>query len=83
MSIYVFVLLVYGSALFTNYLLILFIEQLIAEEIQKSALVSLWFERAKIGLALLATFAAVSHGIISTIGQIRLDLQILRGTDAE
>ncbi len=77
-SIYVFVLVVWGGVLIVDYALLLLIENILEEDIRRYPLVALWFDRAKIGLALLTVATAVFHGIISTIGQIRMDVATAR-----
>lgn len=73
LSIYAFILVVYGGALITDYLLFLLIWTLLKEDVEKYPIVAQGFDYARIGLALLFIAGAVIHGIISTISQIRLD----------
>lgn len=78
LSIYLFLIVVYGGALLTDYFLILLIEWLLKEDIQRYPIVAQWFDYARTGLGLLLIVLAVTHGVISTISQVRLDLEIAR-----
>jgi hypothetical protein len=78
LSIYAFIIIVYGGALLTDYTLFFLISWLLKEDIQKYSIVALWFDFARIGLALLLIILAVTHGIISTYTQIKLDIQLSR-----
>lgn len=73
LSIYAFVLVVYGGALITDYLLFFLMWALLKEEVEKYPIVAQGFDYARIGLALLFIAGALIHGIISTISQIKLD----------
>jgi hypothetical protein len=82
LSIYVFIIVVYGGALLTEYALFALMTWLLRDDVAKYSLVAIWFDYARIGLALLFIFSGVAHGIISTVGQIRLDLALSREGDA-
>ena len=73
-SIYLFILVVYGGALITDYLLFELMSWLLSASIQSYPLVAAWFDYARIGLAFLFIVTAVFHGILSTYGQMKLDL---------
>ena len=78
LSIYAFIIIVYGGALITDYSLFLLVAWLLREDVQKYPAVALWFDYARTGLALLLITLAVVHGIISTFNQIKLDLALSR-----
>jgi hypothetical protein len=78
LSIYVFIIIVYGGALLTDYLLFALISWLLQEDIQRYQLVADWFDYARIGLALLLIICAVTHGLISTYTQVKLDIELSR-----
>ena len=78
LTIYVFVIIVYGGALLTDYVLFELIAWLLADDVKEYALVAQWFDYARMGLALLLVVCAVTHGIISTVSQIRLDIALAK-----
>jgi mannitol-specific phosphotransferase system IIBC component len=78
LSIYVYVIIVYGTGLIADYILFALIDMLIIEDTKKYPIVAVWFEHAKIGLALLFISCAVIHGVFSTIGQIKTDYTLSR-----
>lgn len=75
-SIYAFIFIVYSGALLTDYLLFGFMQWLLRNDVQNYPIVETWFNYARIGLALLFIVAAVIHGVLSTYGQIRLDVEL-------
>lgn len=78
LSIYAYVMVVYGGALFADYLLFELMWLLLAEEVQKYELVKLAFDYARIGLALLFLLCALVHGMLSTYSQLKLDLELVK-----
>lgn len=76
LSIYVFILVVYGGAVISDYLLFLLLWSLLGADIQKYPLVATGFNYARIGLALLFITSAVIHGMISTYSQVKLDIKL-------
>ena len=76
-SVFLFILLVYGGALITDYLLFKLIWVLLSDDIQKYSVVSQVFDFARIGLAFLFILSAIIHGIVSTYSQVRLDIALL------
>lgn len=77
-SIYIFVLVVYGGAVVTDYLLFALLWLLLRDEVTKYPLVALGLDYARIGLALLFILSAVVHGTISAYSQIKLDIKLSR-----
>jgi hypothetical protein len=73
---YAFILVVYGGAVITDYLLFWLIALLLREDVAKYPFVATWFDRARIGLACLLILFAVVHGILSTISQVRMDWDV-------
>lgn len=78
LSIYAFIVIVYGTALIADYLLFLLMWWLLSNEVQKYPLISLACDYARIGQALLFIVSAFVHGLISTYTQSRLDLKLAR-----
>lgn len=78
LTIYLFIIVVYGGALVTDYLLFALMEWLLKVNVERYPVVALGFDYARIGLAALFIIAAVFHGIISTINQMKLDIQLSR-----
>ncbi len=78
LSIYTFILVVYGGAVVTDYLLFLLLWSLLQDEVNKYPLVALGLDYARIGLALLFIASAVIHGAISTYSQIKLDIALAK-----
>lgn len=76
LSIYGFILIVYGAALITDYLLFVLMWALLSDDIKKYSIVAAGFDYARIGLALLFILGALVHGIISTYSQVQLDLRL-------
>lgn len=76
-SIFVFILIVYGGALITDYLLFQLMWALLSEEIQQYPVVEQAFSFARIGLALMFIAGAVIHGMLSTYSQVRLDISLM------
>jgi hypothetical protein len=75
-SIFAFIFLVYGTAVFFDYLLFGLLWRLLSDDVNKYPIVALGFDYARIGLALLFIAGAIVHGIISTISQIQLDIKL-------
>ena len=82
LSIYLFILIVYGGALITDYLLFELMAWLLRDVVAAYAIVATWFHWLNVGLALFAMVAALVHGVISTISQVKLDIK-LSGEDEE
>ncbi len=76
LTIYLFILVVYGGAVISDYLLFLLLWSLLGADIKQYSLVSIGFDYARIGLALLFITSAVIHGIISTYSQVMLDIKL-------
>jgi len=76
LSIFAFIVIVYGSAVLADYLLFLLLWALLDDEVRKYPVVARALDYARIGLALLFIFSAVVHGVISTYSQIRLDMKL-------
>jgi hypothetical protein len=77
-SIFMFVVIVYGSAVIADYILFLLIWSLLREEVAKYPIVSSAFDYARIGLALLCIAGAIIHGILSTYNQIKIDIELAK-----
>lgn len=75
-SLYVFILFVYGGAVVTDYLLFKLMWWVLRDDVEKYPLVALGLDYARVGLALLFIVAAVVHGMISTYSQIQLDFRL-------
>ena len=82
-SIYLYIIIVYGGALLTDYLLFTFMDWLLRVDVERYPVVALGFDYAKVGLALLFIIAAVVHGLISTWGQVKLDLALMRESESQ
>ena len=78
LSIYLFIIVVYGSGLIVDSMLFSLMWWLLDEDIQKYDLVARGFDYARIGLAMLFIASAVVHGMLSTYSQIQLDLALLQ-----
>lgn len=78
LSIYVFILIVYGAALVTDYLLFALMWALLSDDVKKYRVVAMGFDYARIGLALLFILGALVHGVISTYSQVQLDLKLAK-----
>jgi uncharacterized Tic20 family protein len=78
LTIYLFVLIVYGGAIVTDFALFQLILWLIAEDATKYPLVALWLDMARIILAILLVIFALVHGIFSTVQQFRMDWGMFR-----
>ena len=76
-SIYVFIFVVYGGALFTDYGLFSLMWWLLSEDVKQYGIISLLFDYTRIGLALLFIATAIIHGVISTYSQIKLDITLM------
>ena len=76
LTIYLFILVVYGGAVITDYLLFLLLWALLGADVREYPLVAMGFQYARIGLALLCIVSAVIHGIISTYSQVKLDIKL-------
>lgn len=83
LSIYAFILVVYGGAVVTDYLLFLLLWALLGEEVKLYPIVTAAFHYARIGLALLFIATAIIHGFISTTSQIKLDLKLAKEGEVE
>ena len=78
LSISAFILVVYGSAVITDYLLFLLLWFLLSDDVKNYPLVAVGFDYARIGLALLFITGAVIHGGISTYSQVKLDIRLAK-----
>jgi hypothetical protein len=78
LSLYAYIIVVWGGALLTDYLLLWLIAWLLREDIARYPIVALWFDYARISLAFLLIILAVVHGILSTISQIKMDWALSR-----
>jgi hypothetical protein len=76
LSIYAFVIVVYGGAILSDFILFELVARLLVAEIQQNGMVAHWFYLARTGLALLSIFLAVVHAIIATIRQLQLDWKL-------
>ena len=63
LTIYIFILVVYGGAVISDYLLFLLLWSLLGADIKQYSIVAIGFDYARIGLALLFISSAVIHGI--------------------
>ncbi len=81
LTIYVYILVVCGSAVVTDYLLLGLIERLLIVNVQRYPMVALWFDRAKIAIALLCILVAFVIGVFSTIYQIKTYMTASRESD--
>jgi hypothetical protein len=77
-ALFVFIVLVNGGLLSADFILFSMVEWFLHKDVQKYPLVAMWFDYAKIALAFLILLAAVIHGILSMITQIRIDLMTSR-----
>ena len=82
-SIYVFILVVYGGALITEYLLVSLMAQLLSDDVARYPIVSAGFDYARIGLALLAIALSVVHGILAVVSQVRMEIELLQEGEDE
>ncbi|HEX6289644.1 MAG TPA: hypothetical protein VFZ66_10665 [Herpetosiphonaceae bacterium] len=78
LSIYLFIIVVYGSGLIVDYLLFSLMWWLLDEEVQRYYLVATGFDYARIGLAMLFIVSAIVHGSLSTYSQIQLDIALFK-----
>lgn len=76
-SIYFFILVVYGGLLIFDYFLFQIMWWVISPDATKYPLISSALDFAKMGLGLLFILGALIHGFISTYSQIQLDLKLL------
>lgn len=81
LSIYAFILVVYGGAVITDYLLFLLLWSLLNNDVNKYPMVASGLDYARIGLALLFIAGAVSHGVISTYSQIKTDITLAKESE--
>lgn len=82
LSLFAFILIVYGSAVICDYLLFYLMWFLLSDDVAKYPIVAQGFDYARIGLALLFITSAVVHGILSTVSQVQLDIKLAReGSD--
>lgn len=77
-SIYVYVILVYGGALISDYFLFWLISRLLSEDIRQYPVIALWFNYVRIGLAWSLIVCAITHGFLSTYKQVKLDIALSR-----
>ena len=81
LSVYIFIIVVYGGAVASDYLLFIILWGLLKDDVQKYPLVASGLDYARIGLALLFISSAVIHGVISTYSQVKLDLVLSKEGD--
>lgn len=82
-SIYGFILVVYGGALLTDFALFQLMWVLFKDDVTKYQWIALGFDYVRIGLAGLFLINAIIHGIFSTISQIKLDLVLAKEDESE
>lgn len=82
-SIYGFILVVYGGALLTDFALFQLMWALFKDDVTKYEWIAIGFDYARIGLAGLFLLNAIIHGIISTVSQIKLDLALAKEDESE
>jgi hypothetical protein len=75
-ALYIYIIVVYGGALLTDYFLFTLMWWMVREDADKYPLVSIGLDYAKIGLALLFITGAVIHGVISTYSQLKFDFKL-------
>jgi len=80
-SIYVYVIVVYGGALISDYFLFWLISWLLSEDVQRYPVIALWFDYARIGLAWLLIVCGITHGFLSTYKQVKLEIALSRERD--
>lgn len=78
LSIFTSCLVVYGSAVVADYLLFLLIWALMGDTMTQHPIVVQAADFTQIGLALMALFGMLVHGVFSAWGQIQLDLKLSR-----
>lgn len=83
LTIYVYILVVYGGAIVTDFAFFQIVQILIADDANRYPLVSLWLDFARVILALLLLIFAIIHAILSTLQQIRMDWSSLRKDEDE
>jgi hypothetical protein len=83
LSIFAFILVVYGSAVLFDYVLFNLMWYLLRDDVNKYPIVAQGFDYARVGLALLFIASAVVHGILSTITQIQLDIKLAQEGNEE
>jgi hypothetical protein len=81
--LFIFILLVNGGLLATDFILFSMVEWFLHNDVQKYPFLETWFNYVKIALAFLVLLAAVVHGILSMISQVRLDWMISRELERE
>ncbi|MBI4785456.1 MAG: hypothetical protein HY782_00185 [Chloroflexi bacterium] len=81
LSLFAYIFVVYTGAVVLDFLLFSVIQFLLQSDIAQYPFVALWFERVKIGLALLLLLAAFIHGVFSTVSQIRFDIDTAKGEE--
>lgn len=77
-ALFLFILLVNGGLLATDFILFSMVEWFLHNDVQKYPLLAMWFDYVKIALAFLVLLAAVVHGILSLVTQVRIDWKISR-----
>lgn len=83
LSIYIFIIIVYGGATIAEYLLFSLLWLLLSEDVQKYPIISLALDYARIGLGLLFISSAFVHGALSTYHQIKLDFRLAKEGEKE
>jgi hypothetical protein len=77
-KLYIYLILVYGGLLMTDYIIFFLVSVLLHEEIAAHRVVALFFNFLRVGLALFVMLGVFIHGLLSLVTLIRLDLAISR-----
>lgn len=77
-ALFIFIVLVNGGLLGADFILISMVEWFLHNDIERYPLLATWFNYARITLAFLVLLAALIHGILSMITQVRIDWKISR-----
>jgi hypothetical protein len=77
-SIAISILVIYGTVLVADYLLVKLIEYLFRSEMNASPFLASVFKGVKVGLALLTFVVSLIHGVRSAWEQYKLETQLIR-----
>ena len=82
LSIYIYILVIYGGALVTEYVLLALIEFLLGPDVEQYPIFASVFDYLRVGLGLLVAVMAVLHAVIITFNQVRRDMELSRKDEA-
>ncbi len=78
LGLYLYIIVVYGGLLLTDYSIFRLVAWVIRDEIEKHHALALLFDYLNVGLALFIMLGALVHGLLSLVTLIKLDMALSR-----